>query len=123
MKEVINYNLDELGVQIYTYISSCYVNSDFLWKYVTLIAARYNQKALQIILPLSGKIAWKLRLRACLAVPPAESPSTKNSSTLAGSFSWQKANFHLESWFFYNDILIFVCFMTFQLWLKIIQNW
>ena len=32
------------------------------------------------ILPRSGRIAWLARLRACLAEPPAESPSTMNSS-------------------------------------------
>ena len=45
------------------------------------------------ILPLSGKIAWYLRSRPCLAEPPAESPSTMNISHCAGSFSWQSANF------------------------------
>jgi hypothetical protein len=44
------------------------------------------------ILPLSGRIAWVLRLRPCLAEPPAESPSTMNSSDSAGSFSWQSAS-------------------------------
>ena len=29
------------------------------------------------ILPRSGRIAWKSRLRPCLAEPPAESPSTR----------------------------------------------
>ena len=29
---------------------------------------------------MSGRIAWVLRLRPCLAEPPAESPSTMNSS-------------------------------------------
>ena len=32
------------------------------------------------ILPRNGRIAWVLRSRACLALPPAESPSTMNSS-------------------------------------------
>ena len=32
------------------------------------------------ILPRSGRMAWVLRSRACLALPPAESPSTMNSS-------------------------------------------
>ena len=45
------------------------------------------------IFPLSGKIACVLRSRPCFAEPPAESPSTKNSSDKAGSFSWQSANF------------------------------
>ncbi len=45
------------------------------------------------ILPFNGKIACVRRSRPCLAEPPAESPSTKNSSERAGSFSWQSANF------------------------------
>ncbi|MNE48095.1 hypothetical protein D3C80_1425390 [compost metagenome] len=44
------------------------------------------------ILPLRGRIAWVLRLRPCLAEPPAESPSTRYSSDRAGSFSWQSAS-------------------------------
>ena len=44
------------------------------------------------ILPRSGRIAWKLRSRPCLAEPPALSPSTMNSSDLAGSRSWQSAS-------------------------------
>ena len=44
------------------------------------------------ILPFSGKIACILRLRPCLAEPPAESPSTMYSSDIAGSFSWQSAS-------------------------------
>jgi hypothetical protein len=32
------------------------------------------------ILPRIGRIAWVLRSRACLALPPALSPSTMNSS-------------------------------------------
>ena len=45
------------------------------------------------IFPLSGRIAWYRRSRACFAEPPAESPSTMNSSHRAGSFSWQSASF------------------------------
>ena len=45
------------------------------------------------IFPLSGKMAWKRRSRPCFAEPPAESPSTINSSDFSGSFSWQSANF------------------------------
>ena len=45
------------------------------------------------ILPFRGRIAWVLRSLPCLAEPPAESPSTKNISHLAGSFSWQSASF------------------------------
>jgi hypothetical protein len=36
------------------------------------------------ILPLSGRMAWYLRLRPCFAEPPAESPSTKNNSDKRG---------------------------------------
>lgn len=35
-------------------------------------------------LPRSGKIAWNLRSRPCLAEPPAESPSTRYSSFFLG---------------------------------------
>ena len=44
------------------------------------------------ILPRSGKIAWKSLLRACLAEPPAESPSTKNNSAWLKSCCRQSAN-------------------------------
>ena len=44
------------------------------------------------ILPRKGSTAWFSRLRACLAEPPAESPSTMKSSDLAGSRSWQSAS-------------------------------
>src|SRR6266436_1979996 len=44
------------------------------------------------IFPRSGRTAWNSRLRPCLAEPPAESPSTMNSSDLAGSRSWQSAS-------------------------------
>ena len=37
-------------------------------------------------------MAWVRRSRPCLAEPPAESPSTRNSSDRAGSFSWQSAS-------------------------------
>src|SRR6185503_16939860 len=43
-------------------------------------------------LPRSGSTAWKRRSRPCLAEPPAESPSTMNSSLRAGSRSWQSAS-------------------------------
>ena len=36
------------------------------------------------ILPRSGMIAWNSRSRACFAEPPAESPSTRNSSAQLG---------------------------------------
>ena len=38
-------------------------------------------------------MAWNFRSRPCLAVPPADSPSTRNSSQRAGSRSWQSASF------------------------------
>ena len=41
--------------------------------------------SLLMILPRSGRIAWKLRSRPCLAEPPAESPSTMKSSQRSGS--------------------------------------
>src|SRR5512133_3242991 len=44
------------------------------------------------IFPRNGSTAWNSRLRPCLALPPAESPSTMNSSDLAGSRSWQSAS-------------------------------
>ena len=44
------------------------------------------------ILPRKGRIAWKARLRPCLAEPPALSPSTRNSSAFSGSRSWQSAS-------------------------------
>ena len=44
------------------------------------------------ILPRSGSTAWLRRLRACLAEPPAESPSTRKSSQRLGSRSWQSAS-------------------------------
>ncbi len=44
------------------------------------------------ILPRSGITAWKERSRACLAEPPAESPSTRNSSQRSGSCSVQSAS-------------------------------
>ena len=46
-----------------------------------------------IPLPLSGRTAWFSRLRPCLAVPPAESPSTRKISVRVGSRSEQSASF------------------------------
>ena len=43
-------------------------------------------------MPRSGITAWKLRSRACLAEPPAESPSTRNSSERFGSWVVQSAS-------------------------------
>src|ERR1700691_1848212 len=44
------------------------------------------------ILPRSGSTAWVLRSRPCLAEPPAESPSTTNSSARDGSLTEQSAS-------------------------------
>ena len=44
------------------------------------------------IFPFKGRIACVLRSLPCFADPPAESPSTKNISDNAGSFSWQSAS-------------------------------
>src|SRR5699024_2310295 len=41
-----------------------------------------------ITLPLKGRIAWKRRSRPCLADPPAEYPSTKNSSFFLEFLDW-----------------------------------
>ena len=43
-------------------------------------------------LPRSGRIAWVRRSRPCLAEPPAESPSTMNSSLSLGSVDAQSAS-------------------------------
>ena len=45
-----------------------------------------------MILPRSGRIAWVLRSRPCLAEPPAESPSTMKISASAGSRTEQSAS-------------------------------
>jgi hypothetical protein len=44
------------------------------------------------ILPRRGSTAWNRRSRPILAEPPAESPSTRNSSHLLGSRSVQSAS-------------------------------
>lgn len=44
-------------------------------------------------LPRRGRIAWKFRSRPCLADPPAESPSTMNSSDSSGEPLVQSASF------------------------------
>ena len=43
-------------------------------------------------LPRRGSTAWLSRLRPCLALPPAELPSTMKISHLDGSRSWQSAS-------------------------------
>ena len=45
------------------------------------------------IFPFNGRIAWKRRSRPCLALPPAESPSTTYSSQCSGSLMEQSASF------------------------------
>ncbi len=45
-----------------------------------------------MILPRSGSTACVLRSRACFAEPPAESPSTMNSSASVGSRTVQSAS-------------------------------
>ena len=45
------------------------------------------------IFPRSGSTAWVLLLRPCLAEPPAESPSTMNSSDSSRSVDLQSASF------------------------------
>ena len=45
------------------------------------------------ILPRNGMIAWNSRSRPCLALPPAESPSTKNTSVLKTSWELQSESF------------------------------
>src|SRR6266550_1475203 len=45
------------------------------------------------IFPRKGRIAWNSRRRPCFADPPADGPSTMNSSLFAGSRSWQSASF------------------------------
>ncbi len=49
------------------------------------------------ILPRMGRIAWNIRLRAVLALPPAESPSTIKISHLEASLDSQLASLPLES--------------------------
>ena len=46
-----------------------------------------------IIFPLRGSIAWKCLSLPCFAEPPADSPSTRKISLLAGSFSWKSDSF------------------------------
>ena len=49
------------------------------------------------ILPRMGRMAWYMRSRAILALPPAESPSTIKISHLEGSLLVQLASLPLES--------------------------
>jgi len=45
------------------------------------------------IFPFNGSTAWFFLSLACLAEPPAESPSTMKSSLLSGDLLWQSASF------------------------------
>ena len=64
--------------------------------------------AVLITLPRNGKMAWNLRSRPCLADPPAESPSTRKSSFLAGFFDCAGVNFPD------NSPLSFLFFLPFR---------
>ena len=44
------------------------------------------------IFPRNGRMAWYSRFLACLALPPAESPSTRNSSVIDRSWLVQSAS-------------------------------
>ena len=55
-------------------------------------ACPWSAEATLRILPRSGRIAWVLRSRACLALPPAESPSTMNSSEPSAAVLVQSAS-------------------------------
>src|SRR5438105_3696053 len=48
----------------------------------SLFSSTFASDALSVFstLPRSGRIAWRARSRPCFAEPPAESPSTTNSS-------------------------------------------
>ena len=61
---------------------------------ISLFASILSMRAFStlMILPRSGRIAWNERSRACLAEPPAESPSTRYSSLRAGSLMEQSAS-------------------------------
>ena len=59
--------------------------------------------------PRSGRIAWNLRSRPCLAEPPAESPSTRQSSFFLGFLDWAGVNLPDKS------PLSFLLFLPFRL--------
>ena len=65
--------------------------SDWISAFDSTLLIRFF--SLLMILPRSGRIAWFDLSRACLADPPAESPSTMKTSLSAGSLVWQSANF------------------------------
>ena len=56
------------------------------------ILSRRARSTLRIF-PRRGKMAWKRRSRACLADPPADSPSTRYSSDSSGLREEQSASF------------------------------
>ena len=65
--------------------------SDWISVFESTLLIRFF--SLLMILPRSGRIAWFDLSRACLAEPPAESPSTMKTSVSSGSLIWQSANF------------------------------
>ena len=74
------------------------------------------------IFPLNGRIAWKFLLRPIFADPPAESPSTKNSSFSSNLFDSQSVSFPgriaiVETFLFHLTFDFSVCFVR---WLKLI---
>lgn len=58
------------------------------------------------ILPFSGSIAWVLLSLPCFAEPPADSPSTINSSQSCGSLSEQSASLPGSELSSRNDFLL-----------------
>ena len=68
---------------------SAWTRSDSSW-----LAWTFGSEALATlrILPRSGRIAWVSRSRACLAEPPAESPSTMKISVPSDEFRLQSAS-------------------------------
>ena len=61
---------------------------------ISLFEYRVSGESCQVFLglPLSGSTAWNSLSRACLAEPPAESPSTMNSSFRSGSSEAQSVS-------------------------------
>ena len=63
--------------------------------WISVFSRTFGKRAFStlMILPRMGSIAWNSLLRACLADPPAESPSTMKSSLSAGSRDEQSDSF------------------------------
>ena len=61
---------------------------------ISVLASTLSSRAFSTLmsLPRMGRIACVRRSRPCLALPPAESPSTMNSSVNSGSRSEQSAS-------------------------------